>query len=107
MLRIHVENHFGRVWLRLEGRLAGAWVQELDRCCKKILATTDSKSLTVELDAVSYVDGQGQSLLDSLHSSGATLVANGPLSRYLVERIQGRCPDPNDAGKIDDQAFPG
>ena len=106
MLRVHVENQTGGVRLRLEGRLAGAWVQELVRCCQKVLTAADYKSLTIDLDAVSYVDEQGQLLLDTLHSCGATLVANGALSRYLVERIQARCLKLKHPQLTDEQLFP-
>ncbi|MBZ5704432.1 MAG: hypothetical protein LAN63_03705 [Acidobacteriia bacterium] len=76
----------------MEGRLAGAWVQELERCCQDALARPRSRSLVIELDAVTFVDEEGQSLLRELHQAGATLVGRGAQCRYLVEQIQQQRP---------------
>jgi anti-anti-sigma regulatory factor len=90
MLRIHVEEKCNRATLRLEGRLAGPWVQELERCCQDALARPENPALVIELDAVTFVDDAGQSLLQAMHDAGATLVARGAQCRHLVEEIQQR-----------------
>jgi translation initiation factor 2 gamma subunit (eIF-2gamma) len=90
MLRIHVEEQCESVTIRLEGSLAGAWVAELERCWRKVRPWLKNRGLVVELDAVTFVDAPGHSLLVEMHSTGATLVARGVLSRYVVEQIQQR-----------------
>lgn len=88
MLRIHVEEKCNRATLRLEGKLAGAWVQELERCCQDALARAENRALVIELDAVTFVDEEGRSLLREMHEAGATLVGRGAQCRHLVEQIQ-------------------
>jgi len=88
MLRIHVEEACNGARLRLEGRLAGAWVEELERCWRAAFAQHASRSLVIELDAVTFVDDEGQALLREMHGAGATLVGRGAQCRYLVEQIQ-------------------
>jgi anti-anti-sigma regulatory factor len=88
MLRIHIEEKCDSATLRLEGRLAGAWVEELERCCQNVLARRQNRALVIELDGVTFVDEEGQSLLREMHDAGATLVGRGAQCRYLVEQIQ-------------------
>jgi anti-anti-sigma regulatory factor len=88
MLRIHVEEQGNSATIRLEGKLVGEWVEELERCCEHELAQGRERTLTIELEAVSFVDEPGQSLLRQLHRAGAKLRAKGALSSYLVEQIQ-------------------
>jgi anti-anti-sigma regulatory factor len=68
--------------------LAGAWVRELERCCQDALARPENRGLVIELDAVTFVDDEGQSLLREMHKAGAALVGRGAQCRYLVEEIQ-------------------
>ncbi|HVO81751.1 MAG TPA: hypothetical protein VMT28_13530 [Terriglobales bacterium] len=88
MLRIHIEETCNCAALRLEGRLAGAWVQELERCCQVFLRPPQNQALVIELDALTFVDEEGKSLLREMHEAGATLVGRGAQCRYLVEQIQ-------------------
>ena len=65
MLRIsEVETANGRVVLRLEGRVVGAWVQELERASRKFLES--GQSVELDLAEVSYVDRDGVALLRRL-----------------------------------------
>jgi anti-anti-sigma regulatory factor len=88
LLRIHIEEKCNCARLRLEGKLAGAWVEELERCCQDALARSQNRALVIELDAVTFVDDEGQSLLLQMHQAGATLVGRGAQCRHLVEQIQ-------------------
>jgi len=88
MLRIHVEQSVSQARVRLEGRLGGEWVRELEHCCRGLLDPSGLRQLTIDLDAVSFVDPEGQRLLAELHACGASLTAKGPLTKYLVSRIQ-------------------
>jgi hypothetical protein len=83
-----VQERGGAAYVRLEGRLGGEWVEELQRCCDCLLAEPAAGSVTVDLAEVSFIDEQGQATLTRLHQRGVSLVANGPLSRFVVSRIQ-------------------
>lgn len=73
--------------LRLEGRLAGLWVQELERCWDSTVGTTIDHPLSLDLSAVTYVDSDGKDLLKKIHQQGAKLVASGCLTRCIVNEI--------------------
>ena len=90
MLRIHIEEKCESATIRLEGRLSGLWVDELERCWRNALAQLQNGTMVIELDTVTFVDALGRSLLAEMHSAGATLVGRGALSRYLAEQIQQR-----------------
>lgn len=62
--------------LRLEGRLAGAWVDELRQACER------HRSRTLDLKGLQSVDGAGLILLRQLVLDG---VALQHLSGYLTE----------------------
>ena len=72
---------------RLEGRLAGPWVQELERCWVSTVGMKKRHPLSVDLSAVIYVDSEGKDLLKKLHQQGAKLVASGCLTSCLVDEI--------------------
>lgn len=88
MLRIHIEEQCESATIRLEGKLAGPWVDELERCWRNTLARLKSRTVVIELDTVTFVDTQGHSLLAEMHRAGAILVGRGVLSQYLAEQIQ-------------------
>lgn len=73
--------------LRLEGRLAGPWVQELELCWDSTVGMTTNHPLSVDLSAVTYVDSEGKDLLKKIHKQGATLVASGCLTSCIVNEI--------------------
>jgi ABC-type transporter Mla MlaB component len=69
MLRISVErfsNHHET--LRLEGHLVGPWLGQLQLLSEQVL--DESKQLTLELTAVSFVDRDGVALLRELKVRG-------------------------------------
>ena len=87
MLKITTLMNAESTVLRLEGRLAGPWVQELERCWDSTLGTTANHPLSVDLSAVAYVDSDGKDLLKKIHRQGAKLVASGCLTSCIVNEI--------------------
>jgi anti-anti-sigma regulatory factor len=73
--------------LRLEGRLAGPWVQDLELCWDSTVGMTTNHPLSLDLSAVTYVDSEGKDLLKKIHKQGATLVASGCLTSCIVNEI--------------------
>ncbi|MCA1957438.1 MAG: hypothetical protein LDL14_02765 [Nitrospira sp.] len=75
--------------LVLEGRLAGPWVEELDKCwCR--LSRSQQRTAVIDLVGVTFIDAAGKTLLDRLWREGATLRASGCLTRCIVEEITGK-----------------
>ena len=90
MLKITLHDSAGEFRLKLEGRLSGPWVNELEQCWKTASSTTRDRKTVVDLGEVDFVDPAGEELLARLHSEGARLVAVTPLIRAIVGKI---CPD--------------
>lgn len=87
MLKITTLIHAESTTFKLEGRLAGPWVQELERCWDSVVGTMTSHPLTVDLSAVTYVDSDGKDLLKKIHRQGTRLVASGCLTNCIVNEI--------------------
>lgn len=58
--------------LRLDGKLAGPWVQELQIICEPILAK--GGRIQIDCSGILSVDDDGVALMRALQSRGATLV---------------------------------
>jgi len=87
MLRISVTTRSGGATVKLEGRLAGPWVDELARCWTSVTAVRDAQSVRVELEAVTFIDSAGKALLRTMHEQGAALLASGCMTRAILEEI--------------------
>ena len=85
MLKITAENESHNTVLHLEGKLAGAWVEEVERCWREMIPGR----LTLCLDAVSFIDEAGKKLLARLHANGVELQASGCMTRCIVQDITG------------------
>ena len=80
------EGASGSVSLMLEGRLAGPWVEELEKCWRQMAANPQSRPV-VDLTGVTFVDAHGRALLTSMWQQGAELRASGCLTKCIVEEI--------------------
>ncbi len=87
MLRITVEESTEKTVLKLEGKLAGPYVGEFERCCHAEAAR--HHRLAINLAEVSYIDERGKQALSEWHAQGAELSAAGLLTCAVVEQITG------------------
>ena len=87
MLRITVHDLPETLSFQLEGKLAGPWVRELDDCWQAALAGRGARPISVDLTAVTFVDGPGKELLSAIHVQGAQLVATGCLMKAIVAEL--------------------
>jgi len=89
MLRVttKVEEEQGRVTLKLEGKLAGPWVDEFERCWCSTLEKW--KNVVVELAGVTFIDSKGKCLLAKIHGQGAKLIGTGLMTKSIIEEISG------------------
>ena len=85
MLKITTQTDAARITFELEGRLADAWVQELEDCWRKV-ANSD-RPVRVMVCAVTFIDDKGKALLAEMHRHGAELVAEGCMNKGIVEEI--------------------
>lgn len=85
MLRITVvESNMRAVTLRVEGRLAGPWVEELRTTCN-VHAGPDPVQLHLELEDVSFVDDAGIACLKELQDQGVGLYHVSPFLKELFQ----------------------
>jgi anti-anti-sigma regulatory factor len=74
----------GRIVLKLEGRLADWWVDELARVAA--VATNSGAQVTFDLDGLSFVDVRGLALLRGAAERGARLTGGSPFVAALIEQ---------------------
>lgn len=75
--------------IRVEGRIAGPWVEELERSWREAAAAQGAARIEVQLAGVSYIDDAGKQLLRKMHQSGTRILAAGCLTRAIVEEVEG------------------
>jgi anti-anti-sigma regulatory factor len=85
MLKISIHTDATGTVFELEGRLAGAWVQELEDCWRK--AANSDRTVRVMVCAVTFIDDKGKALLAEMHQHGVELVAEGCMNSAIVEEI--------------------
>jgi outer membrane protein TolC len=91
MLRITIKQEEKRTIFELEGKLAGPWVAELERCWRTTAPPAGS-SQRVHLRAASFIDAAGKELLAKMYRDGAELAAVGCMTKAIVAEITaGQC----------------
>lgn len=88
MLKITVSEDFNSTRFKLEGKLVGPWVRELEQCWNRSAACCPRKSLVVDLTAVTFIDHSGQELLTSMRRRGTEFVALGCMTKSIVDEIE-------------------
>jgi anti-anti-sigma regulatory factor len=87
LLRITVQKGSGPSTLKLEGKLAGPWVEELKNVWRSESA---AGAVLVDLFEVSFVDASGKDLLTQMWQGGADFVADSPLMKQVIEEVKSR-----------------
>ncbi len=86
MLKITSDNSQSSTRLMLEGRLAGAWVKELEQFWRHLPAS-EPGSLIVDLRGVTFIEETGKALLAEMWQAGAELIATGCCNKSMIEQI--------------------
>ena len=87
MLKITIHNTTNTATLNVEGKLAGPWVDELERSWRAVKDDSPEKPVIVDLCDVTFVDAKGRILLSSLYEQGACLRTFGCMVKGVVEEI--------------------
>jgi len=88
MLKITLHDSAREFRLKLEGRLSGPWVHELEQCWKTASSTTQNRKTVLDLGEVDFIDPAGECLLARLHAEGVELLAVTPLIRAVLQEIR-------------------
>lgn len=87
MLRITVRDEPERVIFQLEGRLAGPWVREAQKCWDDTTGSQRLSAIVCDLTGVTLIDHAGKAFLAAAHAQGAQFVASGCLMRCIVSEL--------------------
>jgi ABC-type transporter Mla MlaB component len=89
MLRITTQEFPRVLTFRLEGRLEGPWVRELQKCWRSAMNCEDRPTVRVDLTGVTYIDAAGKARLAEMHDQGAQFIAGNCLTESFVAEIVG------------------
>jgi ABC-type transporter Mla MlaB component len=89
MLRITAHDEPTSVTFRLEGRLAGSWVQELQDCWQRTFTAKPKQLVRFDLTEVTSIDAAGKEFLAARYREGHELLAAGCLMKSVVAEITG------------------
>lgn len=91
MLKISVKDEEAQkqLLLEVEGRLAGPWVEELERSWQAERLRERSERIVVRLAHVTFIDDAGKDLLKRMFQAGAKLEGSGCMVRAIIARITG------------------
>ena len=94
MLKITIAGDQDLATLKLEGKLVGPWVHELERCWHTIRDNSDDRAVIVDLCDVTFVDAEGRKLLTWMCGQGAQFRTLGCMTKGIVEEIVQECGRP-------------
>jgi ABC-type transporter Mla MlaB component len=86
MLRISFRNEPEGTAVKLEGKLSGPWVDELDRCWKENTGHCHGL-VSLDLSDVTYIDAEGKKLLARMLDQGIYLEGTNLMTQYIVDEI--------------------
>ena len=90
MLKISVSEAPGKITLKLEGSLSGAWVSELEDSWRTAISDGTSRAVCLDLAAVNAIDAAGRYLLLLIHDRGGQMTGTGGrILDDLVEVVEG------------------
>ena len=87
MIKIQTQESNGRLILHVEGRLAGAFVPELENCWN-LARAAGHRRITVDLKDVTCVDRSGRYLLQLMHGSGVDFIRAGMAVEDILQQIK-------------------
>lgn len=88
MLRITVERNSHTATMKLAGKLAGPWLEELDRTWADIHGMGARDGVLLDLSDVTFVAPEGRERLESMYRQGAQFKTSGCFGKNLVEQIK-------------------
>src|ERR1700694_1436647 len=87
VLRVTSLEMNGSSVLKLEGKVSGPWVDELQHCWSGVAQQKERTAVKVKVDlrGVSYLDNRGRDLLLHMEREGAALVEGSDFVRQLLK----------------------
>lgn len=86
MLRITIHENQKVHTIKLEGKITGPWVEELERTWTSLAPVLGSEELQLDLRDVAFADARGRQLLREIYQkTHARFLSNSPLTTYFAE----------------------
>ena|SRR5713101_199176 len=99
MLRITVQESEKVRTIKLEGRIAGPWVEEFNSSWHSLEALLGSRQLQLDLRGVAFVDAKGRELLREIYQkTNACFLTDSPLTRYFADDARQQSPRDGEKG---------
>src|SRR5260370_33683975 len=87
MMKIQMRDLDDQLILQVEGRLAGAFVPELETCWRAARANQPNRKISVDLKSVTCGDRAGRYLLQLMHSNGVGFLKAGLAIQDILEQV--------------------
>lgn len=88
MLRIDIQREPEATSFVVEGKLVGAWVNELEKCWETCAKSEPARPILVNLCAVAFIDADGRKLLTKMRQRGVKILPSGCLMKAIVDEIE-------------------
>jgi anti-anti-sigma regulatory factor len=90
MMRITRQQDGQTITLKIEGCLAGEWVNEMKRCWDEVKIGARRRAIRIDLTDVTFIDVAGRELLAQIFASGAIAGAANVMTKAVVEQLTGK-----------------
>jgi anti-anti-sigma regulatory factor len=90
MMKIQTKELDGQLILQVEGRLAGAFVPELENCWHAARAKQPDRKISVDLKSVTCIDRAGRYLLQLMYGNGVGFLRAGLAVQDILEQFMGQ-----------------
>jgi anti-anti-sigma regulatory factor len=86
MLKITFNDTPGSTIVKLEGKISGPWVEELERSWIEH-SPQASENVIMDLSDVTYIDPEGKKLLARMVDKGVCFEGTQLMTKYVIEEI--------------------
>ena len=90
MIKIQMRELGDQLILQVEGRLAGAFVPELENCWRAARSNQPNRKISVDLKSVTCIDRSGKYLLQLMHGNGVRFLGACLATQDMLEQITGQ-----------------
>jgi anti-anti-sigma regulatory factor len=88
MLRITLVPESMPPTLKLEGKLSGPWVSELEHSWSEVSKHEQEHSIAVDLTDVTFISSEGKQLLKSMLRHGTELQSHSLMTQFILSQIK-------------------
>ena len=89
MLRIITDRHGAACRFHLHGRIAGEWIDVLERYWHAVVRNGACGPVTVVMSDVTFIDAAAEPLLRRMAEAGVAFEGDGVMNRYVIDKISG------------------